>query len=53
MIYNEKHYRLTHLLEKGHVKRGGGRVAARVHIEPVEERIVAEFEKRVERAIKS
>lgn len=46
------HYRLTHLLEKGHAKRGGGRVAARPHIQPVEEKMIKDYEKRVERAIK-
>lgn len=36
VVYAKKpEYRLTHLLEKGHAKRGGGRVDARVHIEPV------------------
>lgn len=36
VVYAKKpEYRLTHLLEKGHAKRGGGRVDSRVHIEPV------------------
>ena len=49
VIYNKK-YQLTHLLEKGHVKAGGGRVAARVHIKPVEEEVVRDFIKKIERA---
>lgn len=34
-VYNQKHYQLTHLLEKGHQARHGGRVRAFEHIGPV------------------
>ena len=42
-VYNKKHYQLTHLLEKGHqVKRGGrvvGEAAAFSHIAPVNDAV--------------
>lgn len=44
-------YRLTHVLEKGHAKRNGGRVAPQVHIEPVEEQVVASYIERVEKRL--
>ena len=51
IVHNATDYQLTHLLEHGHAKRGGGRVEARVHIAPAEEIYVREFLHRVERAI--
>lgn len=51
-IIKNKKYQLTHLLEKGHAKVGGGRVPARVHIAPVEEQLIDEFVKEIEKAVK-
>ena len=48
-----KEYRLTHLLEKGHAKKGGGRVAPRVHIAPARDQIEKEYISGVESLIKS
>ena len=46
------HYRLTHLLEHGHAKAGGGRVEGKPHIRPAEEMVIQEFVAEVEEAIK-
>lgn len=46
-IYNRKKPGLTHLLEKGHAKRGGGRVEGKPHISTAEENVVNDYEKRL------
>lgn len=48
IIHNKEHYRLTHLLERGHAKRNGGRTKAMPHIEPVEQFAIETFPKKLE-----
>ena len=53
VVYNGKHYWLTHLLEFGHVKASGGRVEAKPHIGLIEEETAEEFVREVEEVIRN
>ena len=39
--------RLPHLLEHGHANRNGGRTSGRIHIGPVETKIIKDYERRL------
>ena len=51
-VYSPNRYMLSHLLEKGHAKRGGGRVRAIPHIAPAEEMGIEMFEGLIEKALR-
>lgn len=50
-IHNATDYQLTHLLEKGHALRGGGRTRAFPHIAPVAEKCEDELLKNIKKWI--
>ena len=51
-VYSPTRYMLSHLLENGHAKRGGGRVQAIPHIKPAEQAGIEKLEEDIERALK-
>lgn len=53
VIYNTTNWQLTHLLEKSHLLRNGKRSTPKVHIAPVEQQCIKEYEREVEKVIKN
>ena len=52
-VYSRNRYQLAHLLEFGHAKRGGVRVAARPHIAAAEQAGIESFEQAIERSLRN
>jgi hypothetical protein len=51
VVHSKTRYQLAHLLEHGHAKRGGGRIAGKVHIAPAEELGERELVQNIERSL--
>lgn len=52
VVHNKTDYQLTHLLEYGHAKAGGGRVHGKTHIRPAEQHAAEKLMKRVKVVVK-
>lgn len=52
LVCNPKRYSIAHLAEHGHAKRNGGRVAGKPHIRPACDKLLPEFEQKIEEAVK-
>ena len=53
VVHSRNRYQLAHLLEFGHAKRGGGRVAGKSHIAPAEEAGIKQLEEEIARCIRN
>lgn len=52
LVCNPKWYSIAHLVEYGHAKRNGGRVSGKSHIRPACDKLLPEFERKIEEAVK-
>ncbi len=52
VVHSRNRYQIAHLLEHGHAKRGGGRVAAQPHIASAEQKGNEQLVKTIEQKLK-